>query len=75
MTTDTVRRWERELRCVRCGLRPRSAETFLCASCLGDPDAHLETARALELANGDAARRLVIERYGWAGGWRVRARA
>jgi hypothetical protein len=64
-----------ELPCVRCGRAPRSESTFLCLGCLGDPEAHTEVARALELANGDAARRLVTERFGWAGGWRVRARA
>ena len=56
--------------CVRCGRGPRSGEPFLCGSCLCDPLARQEAQEALRSA-GDylAQRRLVVERFHWAGGW------
>jgi hypothetical protein len=56
-------------RCVRCGRRPRSVETFLCLECLADPDAHVEAATALRIPDPGAARRFVVEVFGWAGEW------
>ena len=65
--------------CVRCGRRPRELDTFLCLACLEDPATHAETRAGLAQPDDLAARRFMIERYGWAGGWgapgRERARA
>ena len=57
--------------CVRCGRRPRTSETFLCQTCLTDPKARLEIDRALTRAERSHvdARRFVLERFHWAGGW------
>ena len=60
----------RHVLCVRCGRRPRAAETYLCEVCLHDPEARREAMEVLR-SGGDnmAQRRRAIETYGWAGGW------
>ena len=57
--------------CVRCGRRPRQRATFLCDPCRDDPKTAREVARAERLAAsiGGDPRRVVIERFAWAGGW------
>jgi hypothetical protein len=60
--------------CVRCGRAPRALETFLCQRCIGDPDAHAEAATALRIPDPRAARRFVVEVFGWAGEWRAGGR-
>lgn len=56
--------------CVRCGRRPRTADTYLCGPCLQDPVARQE-ARAILRTAGDhmTQRRMAIEHFHWAGGW------
>lgn len=53
--------------CARCGRQPRVEQTFLCRSCLADPET-LRQAKLAELHSPDP-RKYVIERYHWAGGW------
>jgi hypothetical protein len=63
-------------RCVRCGRGPRADETFLCERCLDDPESARERLEAELLADVRQvdARRVVVERFKWYGGW-PRARA
>lgn len=58
-------------RCVRCGRNDQAEGTFLCTPCLDDPRAYIERSDAeLRAAlEGRPARRIVVERYQWAGGW------
>ena len=56
--------------CVRCGRRPRSEPTYLCQGCLADPLARAEAAEAARAGvSYTEQRRVVIERFHWAGGW------
>lgn len=56
--------------CVRCGRRPRAGQTYLCNQCLVDPVAREEAVTALRAGGSHVdQRRVVIERFHWAGGW------
>jgi hypothetical protein len=56
--------------CVRCGRRPRTADTYLCSACLQDPEARREAAEVLRMGRDYLTqRRVAIEVYHWAGGW------
>jgi ribosomal protein S14 len=59
--------------CVRCGRRPRYADTFLCRVCLDDPATRAEMLR-IERSAVDhiGQRRVAIERFHWSGGWGTR---
>lgn len=59
--------------CVRCGSRPRAviegALAYICAACHADPATEDETRDGLRLEGEGRARRYMVDRYGWAGGW------
>jgi len=56
--------------CVRCGLRDRTADTYLCTACRRDPRTHVEIARAQGMANDYPGQRAVLIAHShWAGGW------
>lgn len=57
-------------RCVRCGGPPPAPELFICVLCQVDPDQVAER-RKVEEAETNAAeqRRMLVELYGWRGGW------
>jgi len=61
--------------CVRCGRGPRVESTYLCLACILDPASRYEVAEALKLDDPLKARRHVIERFHWVGGWGRDARA
>ena len=59
--------------CVRCGSRPRvvvdGVLTFICARCHDDPETVVEVRDGLRIEGEGRARRYMVNRYGWAGGW------
>jgi hypothetical protein len=59
--------------CVRCGRAPRVEDSYLCDQCRQDWTTELEVATAYQEAarTGSDPRRFVLERYRWAGGWRI----
>lgn len=59
--------------CVRCGRRPRArlgtSDLFICAACYADPETETETRDGLRITPAGRARRYMVDRHGWAGGW------
>ena len=67
---SVVRRGPRQRCCVRCGLEPARAGTYLCADCRADPSADFERRIAEESVVGYRdQRRLLVDLFGWRGGW------
>ena len=57
-------------KCVRCGAYARAPELLVCVHCKADPDRLREQAVVAEAAmDYSAQRRLLVERFGWYGGW------
>jgi len=62
--------------CVRCGLRPRAVDTFLCVECRADQATFREMAEARRvvrerdpLDDGRSQRYYLTRFHGWSGGW------
>jgi hypothetical protein len=60
--------------CVRCGHRPRmpldgGGFAYICAVCHLDPMTDVEVRDGLRIDGEGRARRYMVDRHGWAGGW------
>jgi hypothetical protein len=60
----------RTRRCVRCGLMPPAPDLFICGGCEAEP-ATMAERRAVEEEVLDPVeqRRVLVDAYGWRGGW------
>ena len=58
--------------CVRCGKDGRYMESWLCQACYRDPKRINEQKQVEAAAWSDygAMRKMLIEKFGWFGGWR-----
>jgi hypothetical protein len=58
-------------KCVRCGQLPRHHQTYMCSLCLAAELTNKELVWAVERENmtDDEQRQVLVNTYGWAGGW------
>ena len=62
--------------CVRCGRLPRMVidgeSAYICQRCHDDPETDREVRAGLVVQGERAARRAMVDRFGWHGGWDAR---